>query len=160
PAAWSDATVRAAILFPHNHATAVGIVSTTAVRLAGGLLNTMYLKTLGMAATSLLILGGFAAGGGLWAQQLAARTLPAAGPPTPVAPGIPPEPGTPEPRRADPDPVAVQPKADRPKDAARELALDDGHMTGRKSIAGGGHAVRFEAPDQGEGWMLTAVRIH
>jgi RNA polymerase sigma-70 factor (ECF subfamily) len=42
----------------------------------------------------------------------------------------------------------------------RELALDDGHMTGRKSIAGGGQAVRFEAPAEGEGWMLTAVRIH
>ena len=31
-------------------------------------------------------------------------------------------------------------------------------MKGKKSIAGGGHAVRFEAP--GEGWTLTAVRIH
>jgi hypothetical protein len=98
---------------------AVGIVSTTALRLAGGLLDTMYLKTLGLTATSLLILGGLAAGGGLWAQQIAARIPSAAAPPIAIAPAVPLETDAREPRRADPDPVAVQTKADRPKDAAR-----------------------------------------
>ena len=160
PAAWRDATIRAGILFTRNHATVAGIVSTTAVSLAEGVLNTMYLKTLGQAVTSLLILGGLAASGGLWTQQIRARTSPAPAPPAAVAPAMPAEANTPEPSQRPPDPVAVQTKADRPKDVARELALDDGQMTGRKSIADGGHAVRFEAPDQGEGWMLTAVRIH
>ena len=52
-----------------------------------------------------------------------------------------------------PDPVAAQAKTDQPKGHARELAFDDGKMKGRKSIASGGHAVRFDAP--GDGWMLT-----
>ena len=42
--------------------------------------------------------------------------------------------------------------------SACELAFDDGKMKGRKSIAGGGHAVRFDVPD--DGWILTAVRVH
>src|SRR5262245_23503143 len=40
----------------------------------------------------------------------------------------------------------------------RELAHDDGTMTGKRSIAGGGHAVRFESP--GEGRYLVAVKLH
>lgn len=39
-----------------------------------------------------------------------------------------------------------------------EHAHDDGGQAGKKSIAGGGHAVKFQAP--GDGWYLTAVRIH
>lgn len=39
-----------------------------------------------------------------------------------------------------------------------ELAHDDGAPAGKRSTAGGGHAVRFKAA--GEGWYLTAVRIH
>jgi hypothetical protein len=39
----------------------------------------------------------------------------------------------------------------------RELAHDDGRSKGRKSIAGGGHAVRFEAPD--DAWYLTSMRL-
>jgi len=38
-----------------------------------------------------------------------------------------------------------------------QLAHDDGSSAGVRSIAGGGHAVRFEAP--GDTWYLTAVRI-
>lgn len=40
----------------------------------------------------------------------------------------------------------------------KELALDDGKPTGKRSTAGGGHAVTFEAP--GPGWYLTQVRIY
>jgi RNA polymerase sigma-70 factor (ECF subfamily) len=40
----------------------------------------------------------------------------------------------------------------------QELAHDDGQAAGKRSIAGSGHAVRFEAP--GESSYLTAVRIH
>jgi RNA polymerase sigma-70 factor (ECF subfamily) len=42
--------------------------------------------------------------------------------------------------------------------APRELAQDDGKTAGQSSIAGGGHAVRFEVP--GDTWYLTAVRIY
>jgi hypothetical protein len=42
--------------------------------------------------------------------------------------------------------------------APRELARDDGQPAGKRSIAGGGHAVKFDAP--GDGWYLTAVRVH
>jgi len=38
-----------------------------------------------------------------------------------------------------------------------ELALDDGRQAGQKSIAGGGHAVKYAV--QGNGWYLTGVRI-
>ncbi len=40
----------------------------------------------------------------------------------------------------------------------RELAHDDGNAAGKASLAGGGHAVRFEAP--GDNWYVTQVRIH
>jgi len=38
------------------------------------------------------------------------------------------------------------------------LSYDDGSAAGKKSSAGGGHAVRFEAP--ADGCYLTSVRIH
>jgi len=41
---------------------------------------------------------------------------------------------------------------------SRELAHDDGRVAGRSSLAGGGHAVRFEVP--GDNWYLTEVKIH
>ncbi|HPD45641.1 MAG TPA: hypothetical protein P5279_02260 [Anaerohalosphaeraceae bacterium] len=40
---------------------------------------------------------------------------------------------------------------------AIELALDDGRQADKKSIAGGGHAVKYTVG--GEGWYLTGVRI-
>lgn len=40
----------------------------------------------------------------------------------------------------------------------RDLAWDDGKTTGKRSIAGGGHAVTFDAP--GPGWYLTQVNIY
>lgn len=40
---------------------------------------------------------------------------------------------------------------------SRELAHDDGAPTGKRSIAGGGHAVRLEAPD--DSWCVTAVKL-
>jgi RNA polymerase sigma-70 factor (ECF subfamily) len=43
-------------------------------------------------------------------------------------------------------------------EASRELARDDGKSAGMRSIAGGGHAVLFEAP--GQDWTLTAVRLY
>jgi hypothetical protein len=63
--------------------------------------------------------------------------------------------------------VAARPASDfkaltaKPADLTgkpRELAHDDGTAAGKRSIAGGGHAVRFDAP--GDGWYLTAVRVH
>jgi len=39
----------------------------------------------------------------------------------------------------------------------RELKIDNGQSTGKRSIAGGGHAVTLAAP--GPGWYLTQVRI-
>ena len=40
----------------------------------------------------------------------------------------------------------------------RELTRDEGTSAGKRSIAGAGHAVSFDAP--GDGWYLTTVRIH
>src|SRR4051812_27789697 len=48
--------------------------------------------------------------------------------------------------------------AEPAKEGPRELAHDDGRVAGKRSFADSGHAVRFEAP--GEGWSLTAVKIH
>jgi RNA polymerase sigma-70 factor (ECF subfamily) len=59
---------------------------------------------------------------------------------------------------------ATQRKSSRTKAKAaagaetKELSRDDGKMAGRKSIAGGGHLVKFESP--GEGWKLTSVKLH
>ena len=39
----------------------------------------------------------------------------------------------------------------------KELAHDDGISAGKRSVAGSGHAVRFEAP--GNDYYLTAVRV-
>jgi hypothetical protein len=128
-------------------------------------LNTMFLKKVGPVATSLLILSGLAASGGLWARQDSAQPTPSQ--PLSTAPALAPAsaPAAPtELTTARLDPVAVQAqtqtqkKATKAEDGPRELALDDGKMKGRKSIGGGGHAVRFEAP--GDGWTLTSVRIH
>jgi RNA polymerase sigma-70 factor (ECF subfamily) len=111
----------------------------------------MFLQKLGLVALSLVILGGFAVGGGVWASQRRSDTK---------APDL----VTPAPESAHPDPVAddllaLQTRKDDAKgDGARELSQDDGKMVGKRSIAGGGHAVKFEAP--GDGWTLTAVRVH
>jgi RNA polymerase sigma factor (sigma-70 family) len=158
PAAWVEATVCAGIAIAGGQAAAIGTVSMPVVFLAEGVLNAMYLKKVGLIATSLLFLSGLAAGGVLWPRQDLPEVSPALAAPTSPTQGIPAEPAAPETGTPNPNPVAVQTKADRPKDSARELALDDGKMKGRRSIAGGGHAVRFEAP--GEGWKLTAVRVH
>jgi hypothetical protein len=40
-----------------------------------------------------------------------------------------------------------------------KLELDDGGAEGKKSIAGGGHARKFDAPGAGD-WYLTAVSVH
>ena len=50
----------------------------------------------------------------------------------------------------------VPPKA--LKGRPTELAHDDGTPAGKRSMAGGGHAVRFKVI--GDGWCLTAVRVH
>ena len=39
-----------------------------------------------------------------------------------------------------------------------DLSHDDGTAVGKKSIAGSGHAIRFEAP--GGDWYLTSLRVH
>jgi RNA polymerase sigma factor (sigma-70 family) len=158
PAPWMEATVRAGIAITGGHGMGIGMVSVPAVALSEGVLNAMFLKKIGLVATSILMLGGLAAGGVLWARQDGAQAFAAAVAPTAPASAIPMESDQSETGPRDPNPAVVQTKADGPKDSARELALDDGKMRGKKSIAGGGHAVRFEAP--GEGWNLTAVRVH
>ncbi len=158
PTTWTEATIRAVIAFTNGHAAGVVRVSASSVALAEGVLMSMFLKKLGLVATSLLILCGLAAGGGLLARQEVAPAFPASAPPTAPALAIPAESDTQKRDPLRPELVAVQTKAERPKDNARELSFDDGKMKGRKSIAGGGHAVRFEAP--GESWALTAVRVH
>lgn len=45
-----------------------------------------------------------------------------------------------------------------PAGGSKELARDDGEPAGKRSSAGSGHAVLFDAP--GDGWYLTAVRIY
>lgn len=68
--------------------------------------------------------------------------------------------------RAEPLLIRAQPRSGfavrtaKPTDLMRKpsnLALDDGKPAGKRSIAGGGHAVTFDAP--GPGWYLTQVRI-
>ena len=57
----------------------------------------------------------------------------------------------------DPPPVAAAEPVPIPPES-RELKIDDGTSAGMRSIAGGGHAVRFESP--GDGWKLTSVRLY
>jgi len=62
-------------------------------------------------------------------------------------------------RRVDPPAAKSAPKTAEPKKAdSKELALDDGKAAGKRSIAGGGHAVRFEAPDDAS--ALVQVKVH
>ncbi len=158
PTAWTVVTVRAGVAFHKSHAVAAGMVSAQTVALAEGVLRAMFLKKLGWVAVSLMILGGLAVGGGVWASQGVKQTVPDRVPPPMPSPPISAELGTPA-RGPEPGDLAVlQAQKDQKDDSVRELSHDDGQMKGRKSIAGGGHAVRFEAP--GEGWTLTAVRIH
>ena len=49
-------------------------------------------------------------------------------------------------------------EADKLKGKTQELAHDDGKEAGKQSIAGGGHAVRFQAP--GDSCYVTEVRIY
>jgi RNA polymerase sigma-70 factor (ECF subfamily) len=134
------------------------MVSVQTIALTEGVLRVMFLQKLGLIAVSLLIINGLAIGGGAWARQAVEQTSPDLVPTTALPSPITSEFGTPE-RNPEVEGLAVlQTKKARSNDGVRELSYDDGEMKGKKSIAGGGHAVRFEAP--GEGWTLAAVRIH
>ncbi len=54
--------------------------------------------------------------------------------------------------------LALAAAAPPPPDKPNEMAIDDGVSAGRKSIAGSGHAVVFDAPAGGAG-TLTAAKI-
>jgi hypothetical protein len=55
--------------------------------------------------------------------------------------------------------IAAETAADnKPAGQSHELIQDDGKSAGKRSIAGGGHAVRFKAP--GDSCYLTEVRIY
>jgi RNA polymerase sigma-70 factor (ECF subfamily) len=138
PAAWAEATARAASPFAASRAAAAGSVSAAAA-LAEGVLKTMFLTRLKVLA-ALVAACSVAVGAGVQTRGDRGGG-PAGGVPTgPVAP-------------------VAQAKPDGKSSAeARELANDDGKPAGKKSIAGSGHAVRFEAP--GEGWSVAAVRVH
>ncbi|WP_165226936.1 RNA polymerase sigma factor [Aquisphaera insulae] len=155
PAAWLESTIRAGCAYSNGRSAAAGVASAAALSLAEGALKVMNVKKSLIAAAASLILGGFALGGGL---------RPAAPDPTPTPTPTPAPTPTPDPAPSpsqaaapSPTPATSKAKSDR-KEAGRELALDDGKMAGKRSIAGGGHAVRFEAP--GDDWTLTSVRIH
>jgi RNA polymerase sigma-70 factor (ECF subfamily) len=65
--------------------------------------------------------------------------------------------------QADRDFVAAQtgPAQEAGKPGAREsrdLILDNGSMASKSSIAGGGHAVRFQV--DGDSWVVTSVSLH
>jgi RNA polymerase sigma factor (sigma-70 family) len=113
-----------------------GEVSASAFALMKGVSRAMMIPKLKAATATLLILAVAAAVG-------ASR------------------PGNPE-AKAEPgpsfSPTPQEKKAKDKPEATRELKRDDGKSAGKRSIAGGGHAVMFESP--GEGWTLTAVRLH
>jgi RNA polymerase sigma factor (sigma-70 family) len=135
PASWAESTVRAATHFaagPAATATA-GSVPAPVAALAEGVLRTMLVNKLKMTAAALLASGAVVAGAGVLAQQ-GSRDAP------PSAPG------------------RLQSRPAAPAEKPRELVRDDGQPAGKRSIAGGGHAVRFEAP--GDGWSLVSVRLH
>ncbi len=142
--------------------TAAEIFSTSAATLAEGVSQAMFFNKTRLVVSNLLTAGIVAAGAGLIAQRgtggvapelldRSSRSLPARSAPEVTPSG-----------RPGPEPVQVKPPAAkdavRPNAEALELALDDNKAAGKRSIAGSGHAVRFEAP--GEGWSLTAVKIH
>ncbi|QEH36031.1 ECF RNA polymerase sigma factor SigW [Aquisphaera giovannonii] len=156
PAAWLEATILAGSAYTKGRSAAAGVASAAALSLAEGALTTMIAKKALVAAAASLVLGGLALGGGLRAAARGPEPGPGVSPPAPATSAPVPSP-TQEITlpRAGSKPPAVA--SDR-KDPSRELALDDGKMAGKRSIAGGGHAVRFEAP--GDDWTLTSVRIH
>jgi RNA polymerase sigma-70 factor (ECF subfamily) len=151
PPAWTAATVRAGLAFHASRAAAVGMASAHTITVAEGVLRIMSLKNLGVVVLAVAVLGGLAVVGGVWASQRGNEFGPSV--PDPVSPATAP------PAASQPDsPVVLQDRKEAKDEGSRELSYDDGKMVGKKSIAGGGHAVRFEAP--GEGWTLTAVRVH
>jgi RNA polymerase sigma-70 factor (ECF subfamily) len=139
PASWTRATIRASAAFSSNPSAAVGLASATALELAQGALKTMSFKHAIATASTLVALGGLTVGV-LWAQG------DAQGAKKPVRRGDSPA--------AKPAPKKTEPK----KTESKELALDDGKAAGKRSIAGSGHAVRFEAPDDAS--ALVQVKVH
>ncbi len=61
-------------------------------------------------------------------------------------------------KKAAPKKKADPSKGEPKKAETKELALDDGKAAGKRSIAGSGHAVRFEAPDDAS--ALVQVKVH
>ncbi|SIO35319.1 RNA polymerase sigma-70 factor, ECF subfamily [Singulisphaera sp. GP187] len=148
-AACVETTARAAVWFVTNPGMlTAGSVPASVVTLAEGVLKTMALNTLKLTAIACFS-AGIVAGGLVTQVRSAAGPPPAASPPrTEIDPG---------PRVV----AALAPaekEKEKAKEAVRELTLDDGKPAGKKSIAGSGHAVRFESP--GDGWTLTSVRLH
>jgi hypothetical protein len=128
--------------FAVGRAATAGACSATVAALAEGVVNSMFLNKLKMAVAALLAGCAAATGAAVLAQQS-----------TPAVPAV-----TPRGAVADPPRVSEPtPPPDSPPES-RELSHDDGKQVGKRSIAGGGHAVRFEAP--GDDWSLTAVRLY
>lgn len=129
PASWCRAVSRSSLAFVHAPSTASAI-APAAVHLAQGALKTMSIRRSATALTALLLTGGLSLGT-LWARNGAQDSAkPPASKPAPAA------------KKAEP----------------AELSHDDGKPTGRRSIAGGGHAVKFDAPDDSS--TLVKVKVH
>lgn len=140
-AACVETTARAAVRFVTNPGTlTAGSVPASVATLAEGVLKTMALNTLKL--TAIVCFSAGIVAGGLVTQVRSAASSP--------RPEI------------DPGPRVVAALApaekEKTKETVRELTHDDGKPAGKKSIAGSGHAVRFESP--GDGWLLTSVRLH
>src|SRR5262249_34944955 len=87
PAALVDATVRGALLFAAGHAAA-GVVSASAVTLAEGVLKTMGITKLRLAAAVLLALGIVGVGAGVVSQNVLVMRPPDAAAEPPARPAV------------------------------------------------------------------------
>jgi RNA polymerase sigma-70 factor (ECF subfamily) len=138
PPGWVEGTARAAWAFRFmGEVGAAGSVPAASGSLAEGVLKAMIFDKYKLLAALVAAAGLGGASVGMLAHGG-----------TGDAPPSPPEPGPSRPALA----AAVA------QEKAQELAHDDGKMAGKSSIAGGGHAVKFEAP--GEGWTVTAIKLH
>ncbi|OJW22589.1 MAG: hypothetical protein BGO49_00985 [Planctomycetales bacterium 71-10] len=129
PASWCRAASRASLAFVHAPSTAATL-APAAVHLAQGALKTMSIRRSATTLATLFLTGSLSLGT-LWARNGAQE--------------------------------ASKPPASKPAPAAKksepaELSHDDGKPAGRRSIAGGGHAVKFDAPDDSS--TLVKVKVH
>lgn len=143
PPGWAEKTAKVVVGLTAGPSTVSGMVPVSVVVLAEGVSKMLVVQKVKVAALSLLGVGLVSAGA-LGVTFPLAKSHSQVPPPT-TEPTPPARPKALE--------VALAPETQEP----RELKHDDGKSAGMRSIAGGGHAVKFEAP--GEGWVLSSVRL-